>query len=95
MSDTLTKIGNSQIQHGPDNNRIYLMKLDPTDLPELIDQLDALSAEKGYTKIFAKVQEPCAAEFVLNGYRREGMIPHFYNAETTAAFLGKFIDPAR
>ena len=34
MSDTLEKLGNSQIQHGPDNNRIYLMKLDPADLPE-------------------------------------------------------------
>jgi len=95
MSDTLEKIGNSQIQHGPDNNRIYLMKLDPADLPGLIDQLDALSAEKGYTKVFAKVPGPCASEFVRNGYCREGMIPHFYNGETDATFLGKFIDPTR
>ncbi|MDH3345939.1 MAG: putative beta-lysine N-acetyltransferase [Kiritimatiellaceae bacterium] len=95
MPDILEKIGNSQIQHGPDNNRIYLMKLDPTDLPEIIDQLDALASEKGYTKIFAKVPEPCASEFVRNGYRSEGMIPHFYNGETTATFLGKFIDPSR
>lgn len=95
MSDTLEKLGNSQIQHGPDNNRIYLMKLDPVDLPNIIDQLDELAAEKGYTKIFAKVPGPCASEFVRHGYRREGMIPHFYNGETTATFLGKFIDPAR
>ena len=95
MSDTLEKIGNSQIQHGPDNNRIYLIKLDPADLPHIIDQLDALASEKGYTKIFAKVPGPCASEFVRNGYCREGMIPHFYNGETTATFLGKFIDPAR
>jgi putative beta-lysine N-acetyltransferase len=95
MSDTLQKIGNSQIQHGKDNDRIYLMKLDPADLPEIIPQLDELATEQGYTKIFAKVPGPCASEFVRAGYRREGMIPHFYKGETTATFLGKFIDPAR
>ncbi len=95
MSDTLEKIGNSQIQHGPDNNRIYLMKLDPADLPGLIDQLNELAEEKDYTKIFAKVPDPCASAFVREGYCREGMIPHFYNGETDATFLGKFIDPRR
>ncbi|NQU41493.1 MAG: putative beta-lysine N-acetyltransferase [Lentisphaerae bacterium] len=94
MSDTLEQIGNSRIQHGPDNDRIYLMKLDPTDLPGVIDFLDNLASEKGYTKIFAKVPEPCASEFVRHGYRREGMIPKFYSGETSATFLGNFIDPA-
>ena len=95
MTDRVENIGNSLIQHGADNNRIYLMKLDPADLPGLIDRLDELASEKDYTKIFAKVPGPCASEFVRHGYRREGMIPHFYNGETPAAFLGKFIDPAR
>jgi beta-lysine N6-acetyltransferase len=95
MSDILEKTGNSQIQHGPDNNRIYLMKLDPSDLPGIVEQLDTLAAEKGYTKIFAKVPAPHAAAFTAGGYRREGRIPQFYNGETDAAFLGKFIDPAR
>jgi putative beta-lysine N-acetyltransferase len=95
MSDTLEKIGGSQIQHGPDNNRIYLMKLDPSDLPGLTAQLAALAAEKGYTKIFAKVPAPCAPSFIEQGYCREGTIPEFYNGDTDAAFLGKFIDPRR
>jgi putative beta-lysine N-acetyltransferase len=95
MSDTLEKIGNSQIQHGPDNDRIYLMKLDPADLPGLPVELDALAAKQGYTKIFAKVPEPCRPAFTSCGYRCEGRIPGFYKGETDAAFLGKFIDPAR
>ncbi len=95
MSDTLEKIGNSQIQHGPDNDRIYLMKLDPADLPGMIDRLAALAAEKGYTKIFAKLPAPCAPSFIEHGYCREGTIPEFYNGDTDAAFLGKFIDPRR
>jgi len=95
MSDTLEKIGNSHIQHGTDNDRIYLMKLDPADLPGITAQLDALATEKGYTKIFAKVPVPYASAFTEGGYRKEGNIPKFYNGETDAAFLGKFIDPAR
>lgn len=95
MSDILEKIGNSQIQHGPDNNRIYLMKLDPADLPAITNQLDALAEERGYTKIFAKVPAPCVPAFIANGYRHEGSVPHFYKGKTTAEFLGKFIDPRR
>lgn len=95
MSDTLQKIGNSQIQHGPDNDRIYLMKLDPSDLPGIIHQLNALAAKKGYTKIFAKVPIAHAAAFIENGCKNEGTIPNFFNGETDAAFLGKFIDPRR
>ncbi len=95
MNDKLEKRGRSLIQHGPDNNRIYLMKLDPADLPDLTAQLDTLAHEKGYTKIFAKVPAPHAAAFVRNGYRQEGAIPKFYDGCTEAAFLGKFINPAR
>ncbi len=95
MSDVLEKLGGSLIQHGTDNNRIYLMKLDPSDLPGMTGQLDALAAEKGYTKIFAKVPALHAPAFIANGYRREGSIPQFYDGETEAAFLGKFMVPAR
>lgn len=95
MSDIIMTIGRSMIQHGPASNRIYLMKLDATDLPGLLAQLNELAAEKGYTKIFAKVPAPYATGFLEDGYRREGTIPGFYKGETDAAFLGKFIDPAR
>jgi beta-lysine N6-acetyltransferase len=95
MHDIIEKLGNSQIQHGPDSNRIYLMKLDPANMPGIISRLDDLAAANGYTKIFAKVPGHCASAFVREGYCREGMIPHFYNGETTATFLGKFVDPMR
>ena len=95
MSDLIERFGSSQIQHGPDNNRIYLMKLDPADLPGIIGRLDALAEKNGYTKIFAKVPAPHAAAFMAGGYRIEGTIPRFYNGETDAVFLGRFTDPAR
>jgi putative beta-lysine N-acetyltransferase len=95
MHDTIEKLGNSQIQHGPDNDRIYLMKLDPADMPGIIEQLNGLAARNGYTKIFAKIPAAQAPTFVENGYHREGIIPKFYGGKTDAAFLGKFIDPRR
>lgn len=95
MSDLLEKIGNSQIQHGIENDRIYLMKLDPNDLPDIIPQLNGLARKKNYTKIFAKVPEPFTPAFICEGYRCEGVIPRFYNGKTAAVFLGNFIDPHR
>jgi len=95
LSDVLERLGGSLIQHGTDSDRIYLMKLDPADLPGMTGQLDALAAEKGYTKIFAKVPASHASVFIANGYRREGSIPQFYKGEAEAAFLGKFMVPAR
>lgn len=95
MNDKLEKSGRSLIQHGPDSNRIYLMKLDPADLPALPARLDELAAQHGYTKIFAKVPAPHTAPFLHSGYRQEGAIPKFYDGRIQAAFLGKFINPAR
>ena len=95
MADHVEKIGNTLIQHGPDNNRIYVMKLDPADMPDLIDRLAALASAKGYTKIFAKVPAPHMPAFIQNGYRKEGAIPAFFNGNTEAVFLGNFINPTR
>lgn len=95
MTDTITTLGNSLIQHGPNSNRVYLMKLDANDLPELTSKLDMLTQRHGYTKIFAKVPVPHEEEFLGCGYEREGLIPGFYRGETAAAFLGKFLTPER
>jgi putative beta-lysine N-acetyltransferase len=96
MSDNIERLGSSLIQHGPDNNRIYLMKLDSDDsVHGIIEKLDKLAAQKGYTKIFAKVPEGYTSVFVSAGYLREGIIPYFYNGNAAAVFMGKFIDPMR
>ena len=53
--DTIEKFGNSVIQHGKNNNRIYLMKLSKKDTPSIIERLDDLALTNHYTKIFAKI----------------------------------------
>lgn len=95
MYDTLVKIGNSLIQHGPNNDRIYLMKLDEDDFPQIIDPLDHLVKQKGYTKIFAKIPEYVKDAFLAKGYTLEATIPQFYNGKITAFFMGKYFSDER
>ncbi len=64
MFDTTINISNSKIQHGPKNNRIYLMHLQKEDMPKILDDLDSLANFYGYSKIFAKVPKASAKTFL-------------------------------
>jgi len=89
MTDQIKKIGDSIVQHGPANNRAYLMKLATQDFPGIIGQLERLAADHGYTKIFAKVPGMALKQFLDNGYELEAAIPGFY-PEDDCYFLGKY-----
>lgn len=93
--DETTRLGDSLIQHGPFSNRIYLMKLNRADAPGIVEQIDALCADRGYTKIFAKVPRTHAAPFLAAGYTREASIPGFFNGGEAGDFLARFPDPDR
>ncbi|MEA1868780.1 MAG: putative beta-lysine N-acetyltransferase [Euryarchaeota archaeon] len=95
MSDKIERLGNSQIQHGTFNDRIYLMKLSCRDYPGIINRLDSLAGYHGYSKIFAKVPESAGSLFRKNDYKIEARIPSFYNSEETGLFLGKFLKKNR
>ncbi len=94
-NDVCKTIGHSLIQHGHFSNRVYLMKLDPRDLPGIVGILDDLATKEGYTKIFAKVPSNLADEFFSHGYRKEASIPGHYKGTKDALFLGRYFDPAR
>lgn len=95
MPDKLETIGRSKIQHGSENDRIYLMHLAAADMPDIPEQLNNLAAKNRYGKIFAKVPEPFAEVFQNHGYRVEAKIPNFFDGETTAAFLAKYFKAER
>ncbi len=95
MTDTLETIDGSLLQHGPNSNRVYLMKAAlpcPATLPA---DLVALAREKGYSKIFAKVRETDSPSFLTAGFAEEARIPGFYGGKDTALFMGFYLDPAR
>ncbi len=93
--DVVTTLGASTVQHGPTSNRIYVMKLDPADLPDLIADLDVLAEREGYTKIFAKVPASARDSFLERGYLEEARIPGLFRGREDGYLLSLFLDPAR
>lgn len=95
MTDTIIKVGKSLIQHGKENDRVYLMKFDSDDAEDVVSYLDNLAKSEGYSKIIAKISEKHKALFLKNGYEQEAYIPKFYKGEEDASFMGKFYSQAR
>ncbi|MDY0269545.1 putative beta-lysine N-acetyltransferase [Trichloromonas sp.] len=95
MTDRIETFGQSTIQHGKHSDRVYLMKLGRSDLPELLTRLEELADEKGYSKIFAKVPDDRLEPFQRRGYRPEARVPGFYQGDLDAHFLGKYLCPQR
>ncbi|HUU28150.1 MAG TPA: putative beta-lysine N-acetyltransferase [archaeon] len=95
MYDKIVKISNSIIQHGPLNDRIYLMKLGDGDANYLVKKIDSLSKEKGYSKITIKVSVEQKSVFEDSGYQLEASIPGFFNGKGDVAFLSKYLKKER
>lgn len=95
MYDTIVKIENSKIQHGPQNDRIYLMHLAKQDMPEILLKLDVMANSCGYSKIFAKVPKKFSNAFLEKGYVAEATVLGFYNKIEDCVFMSKFLDAKR
>jgi len=95
MSDTICRFGDSTYQHGPLNDRIYLMKLSPDDLPGIIHLFEELSAQEGYSKVFVKVPASARDRFLSRGYRVEARIPELYHGEEDGFFMAMYRDDRR
>ena len=70
-------MGHSLIQHGPFSSRVYLMKLDRSDLPGLPSKLRSMAHENRYGKIFCKIPDDAVQPFLEDGYHIEAVIPNF------------------
>ena len=95
MADILTRFGRSVVQHGSFSDRIYALKLHPADMPEVLDDLEALAEQEGYGKIVAKGRRTHLKAFLDRGYKAEAEVPLLFGAGEDGLFLGKFLDPAR
>lgn len=94
-SDCIEKVGRSIVQHGPLNQRVYLMKLDRRDLPHIVTRLLELAAGRDYGKILAKVPASAEADFRRAGFECEARIPGFFEGGEAACFMARFFDAAR
>ena len=93
--DTIETIDGALVQHGPHNDRIYLMHLQTADPEELIAALEELGCRKGYGKIFAKIPAPAWPTFESAGYVKEAEVPGFFNGRTDGFFIAKYLSPER
>lgn len=90
MKDNIIKFQKSLIQHGKVNDRVYLMKLGNSKVPQVIEKIEELAAQNSYSKIFVKIPEWAKAQFHRRGYLLEAKIPKFYDGQVTAFFMGKY-----
>ena len=95
IHDKVERMGDSLIQHGKLNNRIYLLKYGNDDPAHLLSELEDLALKEHYSKIFMKIPAHNAPVFISGGYKVEAFIPRFYNYAEDAFFLSKFFDPLR
>jgi putative beta-lysine N-acetyltransferase len=95
MQDTIEIIHSSKVQHGPLNNRIYLMELNRNKVRQIIESLDAMAQHCGYGKIIAKIPEPDWQKFKMAGYLKEAIVPGFFNGRMDGFFLGKYFSEKR
>jgi putative beta-lysine N-acetyltransferase len=94
-SDKIETFHGALVQHGPVNNRIYLIKFNHANPERLIPELAKLAARNRYTKIFAVVPASQSNAFFNAGYQKEAEIPGYFNGKGDALFLGCFLDPRR
>lgn len=93
--DNTIKIGNSILQHGPANDRVYLMKLDESEMVMVMQTIDELTQENGYSKIFAKVSADAEPFFKSQGFMSEAAVPILVRGKSPCCFMARYHDPDR
>lgn len=93
--DIVETINGSVVQHGPHNNRIYLMRLNPADTDSLVATLDKMALKNGYGKIIAKIPAPVWNVFKWADYSKEAVVPGFFRGKTDGYFISKYFSDRR
>jgi len=95
MTDTVERLNHSLIQHGPLNNRIYLMHLDRKDLFVIFSSMEEIAEKNHYTKIFAKIPQWALSKAKKHEYEIEAEIPRLFNNRVNGYFVSKFFTSKR
>lgn len=93
--DIIENIHGSVVQHGPHNNRVYLMRLNTDDTYTLIATLDDLALKNSYGKILAKIPASVWNDFKSTGYIKEAVVPKFFKGQTSGFFIAKYLSAKR
>lgn len=95
MSDDIIQVGNSLLQHGKLNDRVYIMKLEPEDIDAILAEAEDLAVRHRYSKIFAKAPQSTTPDFRSRGYTQEAAIPAPTPAQDGWVFMSLFLTAER
>ncbi|MBN1114588.1 MAG: putative beta-lysine N-acetyltransferase [Oligoflexia bacterium] len=96
MTDVITEISGSKVQHGKYNDRIYVMHLNVGhDVSLFLAEIEKLALDNGYSKIFAKVPARFSREFSGHGFEVEASIPGYFGNNDSCLFMSGFYSPER
>ncbi len=95
VKDKVENVGESAIQHGSFNDRIYLMHLSPSDHDSILEDLESIAQKNNYSKIFAKIPSSQKEDFLSFGYREEAFVPGFFDGKEDASFMCKYFTRSR
>ena len=93
--DQMECFGNSLVQHGSANDRVYLMKLHRDDFPQILGYIGGLALLHGYSKVFAKVPDYARERFIQEGFCLEAAIPGLFNGDSDGLFMARYYHPDR
>ena len=93
--DKIEFIQNSLIQHGKNNDRIYIMKIGTENIVLLVNAINILANKNKYSKIFAKVHSAQTNNFFQDGYKTEAVIKGYFNGNSDAFLMVKYLSPER
>jgi beta-lysine N6-acetyltransferase len=88
--DKLITIGNSIIQYGSYNKRIYLMHVEKEDLTPVLEWVSFKVQKQILSKVIGKISADCTDIFIKKGYRVEAKIPCYFNDGSTAFFMAAY-----
>lgn len=88
--DLIEEYGNSILQHGSENDRIYLMKLDRSGVAEIVTKINSLAALHNYSKSFIKIPSSLQDVFVADGYLVEAKVPGLFNGDEAGLFMARY-----
>ncbi len=98
MPDRIVEIEGGRLQHGRENDRVYIMSLEPERAAAVVEAAEALAQEHGYSKIFAKVSACCRDFLRARDYLEEASIPSLgQGAEKIGevVFMSRFLNDRR
>ena len=85
----------SVIQHGPMNDRIYLLKPSKKQITTLPARLIHFAKHRAYGKIFIKINEDESLPFLHAGFAIEARIPRMYPSKKEGVFLSYYLKQKR